>query len=335
MSRPAGIALDYCPASRVMKISVIIPAYNASATIAATIESALDQTRPADEILVMDDGSTDDTFARLSAYGSRIKVYRQSNQGVSASRNFLCRAAGGDVMAFLDSDDAWHPDYLKTQQEMLSRHPDAAASFTGFLDSDQFAKNSWGSLSSDCLPVVKVMDRVQFFKRYNYSTTQFPPSACCVLKSLLHQMGDEPFPVKFRMAEDFWFMNVIPLLGKPVIYNSTPLAMYRLSPGSLSADRLKIMEPIIRVCEILTRRYEAEASPELWRTLREVFPSKRRNFSKFLMGAGRFSEARHQIKASIRETGNLKSIVKSFGLLAASHLPSGLQPKWPGQFRQQ
>ena len=98
-----------------MKICVIIPAYNASATIDATIQSVLDQTHLADEILVVDDGSTDDTFARLSAYGSKIKVFRQPNQGVACARNFLCHQATGDLVAFLDADDVWHPDYLKTQ----------------------------------------------------------------------------------------------------------------------------------------------------------------------------------------------------------------------------
>ena len=93
------------------------------------------------------------------------------------------------------------------------------------------------------------------------------------------------------------------------------------------------MSLTIHLGEILSRRYQSEASPELWAAFCEVFPSTRRNFSKFLMGAGRFSEARIQIKASIKETRNLKSIVKSVGLLAVSCLPLALQPKWPKQLR--
>ena len=318
-----------------MKICVIIPAYNASATIDATIQSVLDQTHLADEILVVDDGSTDDTFARLSAYGSKIKVFRQPNQGVACARNFLCRKATGDLVAFLDADDVWHPDYLKAQHELLSLHSNAAGSFTGFLDSNQFTKKSWSLLNPDLLPVVEVMDSVQFFERHNRSPSQFPPSTFCLSTSILNQMGNEPFPVKFRCAEDFWFMNLIPLFGKPVVYNPLPLVMYRLSPGSLSMDRVKIMELTVRLCEILSQRYQAEASPELLGSFRKVFPSTRRNFSKYLMGAGRYSEARDQIKASIKGTRSLKSIVKSIGLLIVSYFPSGLQPKWPRPLRHQ
>jgi glycosyltransferase involved in cell wall biosynthesis len=318
-----------------MKISVIIPAYNASVTIDATIQSVLGQTHPADEILVVDDGSTDDTFARLSAYGLKIKLFKQSNQGVARSRNFLSRQAVGELVAFLDADDVWHPDYLKAQHEMLSLHSAAAASFTGFLDSNQFEKTSWSLRNPGSLPAVEVMDSVQFFKRYNYSPLQFPPSACCVFKHILNQMGDAPFPLNFDSVEDFGFMNTLPLFAKPVVRDPSPLVMYRLSPGSLSADRIRTMDLTVRLSENLSRRYQSEAGPELWTILREVFPSTRRNFSKFLMGAGRYSEARVQIRASIRGTRSLKSLVKSAGLLVVSYLPSGLQPKWPRRLRHQ
>ena len=197
-----------------MKISVIIPAYNASATIDATIQSVLGQTHAADEILVLDDGSTDDTFARLQTYGSKIKVFRQSNQGVACARNFLCRQVSGDLVAFLDSDDVWHVDYLKTQHEMLRLHPNVAASFTGFLDSNQFEKTSWGLLNSDSLPMVEIMDSIQFFRRYNHSPLQFPPSACCVFESILNQMNAVPFPLNHDSVEDFGFMHALALFFK-------------------------------------------------------------------------------------------------------------------------
>ena len=323
-----------------MKISVIICAYNALATIEATIDSVLGQTHPADEILIMDDGSTDGTFARLTNYGSRIRTLRQSNQGLSAARNALCREATGDVLAFLDADDVWHRDYLKIQHEMLIRQPNAAASFTGFVDSNQYQVSAWGSPDSVDRSTAEVIDAVNFFKRYNRSTVQFPPSAWCVKKNIFDQMGDEPFPVKFPQigkltgGEDFWFMNILVLFGRPVVYHPLPRVMYRLTSGSLSTDRIKMMQLNVNLCELLALRYQVEAGPDLLRSMREVFPSIRRNFSKFLMGAGRFSEARIQMKASIKEAGSLKSIVKSLGLLFVSHLPFRLQPKWPSQFRQ-
>jgi glycosyltransferase involved in cell wall biosynthesis len=99
-------------------ISVIIPAFNAEATLAETIESVLAQTIPADEIIVVDDGSNDDTAALASAY-SGITVIRQENRGGAAALNAGIRASTGDLLAFLDADDLWEADKLEKQSALL------------------------------------------------------------------------------------------------------------------------------------------------------------------------------------------------------------------------
>src|SRR5262245_6496134 len=98
-----------------MKVSVAIPTYNSARFIQTTLKSVLSQSVAPNEILVVDDGSTDETVAILSSYGSSIRVIRQSNQGVAAARNALARHVNGDLVAFLDHDDLWHPRYLETQ----------------------------------------------------------------------------------------------------------------------------------------------------------------------------------------------------------------------------
>lgn len=91
-----------------MKVSALIPTYNRLPYVFRAIDSILAQTRPVDEIIVVDDGSTDGTFEAVpSRYGSRVKVLRQSNRGVSAARRLGIEAARGDLIAFLDSDDEW------------------------------------------------------------------------------------------------------------------------------------------------------------------------------------------------------------------------------------
>ena len=107
-----------------MKISVVIPAYNSEETIARAINSVLAQTRPADEIIVIDDGSMDKTAQIVGSYGEKVILIRQENAGVSVARNKGIEAATGDWIAFLDADDEWLPDKLKLQSEHLSRHPD-------------------------------------------------------------------------------------------------------------------------------------------------------------------------------------------------------------------
>jgi glycosyltransferase involved in cell wall biosynthesis len=88
-------------------VSVIIPAYNAGAYINETIDSVLTQTYPHVEIIVVDDGSTDDTVERLKKYGAGIKYIYQANAGVGPDRNTGFDASSGDYIAFLDADDIW------------------------------------------------------------------------------------------------------------------------------------------------------------------------------------------------------------------------------------
>jgi glycosyltransferase involved in cell wall biosynthesis len=108
-----------------MRISVVIPTYNRATIVPRAIESALSQTRPADEVIVVDDGSRDDTASTVARFGDRIRCIRQENGGVSKARNAGVLAATGDWIAFLDSDDVWIPRKLETQVRQLAQHPSA------------------------------------------------------------------------------------------------------------------------------------------------------------------------------------------------------------------
>ncbi len=96
-------------------ISVVIPTFNRPAQTAKAVESVLKQTLLPDEIIVVDDGSTDDTPDALGRFGNSIRLARQENRGVSAARNAGIRAGGGEWLAFLDSDDLWLPGKLEAQ----------------------------------------------------------------------------------------------------------------------------------------------------------------------------------------------------------------------------
>ncbi|MCE9590109.1 MAG: glycosyltransferase family 2 protein [Planctomycetes bacterium] len=98
-----------------LRISVVIPAYNQGAYLAESLDGVLRQTYPVHEIIVVDDGSTDDTSAVLDRYRDRVTTIRQSNAGVSAARNTALDRASGNWVAFLDSDDVWEPRKLERQ----------------------------------------------------------------------------------------------------------------------------------------------------------------------------------------------------------------------------
>jgi glycosyltransferase involved in cell wall biosynthesis len=114
------------------KVSVVIPTYNRAAKVGDTIESVLTQTVTDLEIIVVDDGSSDDTGKVLGeGFGDRIRYYAQANQGVSAARNNGIAEARGEWIAFLDSDDIWESEKLEWQFKALERFaPQCGACYT-------------------------------------------------------------------------------------------------------------------------------------------------------------------------------------------------------------
>jgi glycosyltransferase involved in cell wall biosynthesis len=111
------------------RISVVIPAYNAAPYIGAAIDSILNQTYKDLEIIVVDDGSVDNTAAVLRAYDGKIRYVLQKNGGASSARNNGIRIARGELIAFLDADDTWLPEKLELQTRFLSAHTEAALVF--------------------------------------------------------------------------------------------------------------------------------------------------------------------------------------------------------------
>lgn len=106
-----------------IKFSVIIPAYNAETTIERAVHSCLTQSFPPFEIIVVDDASTDTTLSRLQQFQNCITIIAlDKNQGVSVARNVGWEKATGDYIAFLDSDDIWHPEKLKIISDVLQEN---------------------------------------------------------------------------------------------------------------------------------------------------------------------------------------------------------------------
>ena len=119
-------------------VSVVIPAFNAAVTLSETLQSAIAQTQPAIEIIVVDDGSMDGT-AEVAASYPGVRVIRQPNAGPGAARNTGIQAASGDWIAFLDSDDIW--DRRKTEHQLRCASPEV-----GLIHGNRFRSISFGSL---------------------------------------------------------------------------------------------------------------------------------------------------------------------------------------------
>lgn len=106
-----------------MKISVIIPVYNGARYLAETLDSVFAQTLAPHEVIIVDDGSTDESPAILRSFGDRLRVFRQTNQGVAAARNAGLVQVTGDAIAFIDQDDLWPQDRNRIMAEALAANP--------------------------------------------------------------------------------------------------------------------------------------------------------------------------------------------------------------------
>lgn len=210
-------------------VSVIMPAYNASKTIEAAINSVLNQTFSDFELIVINDCSTDDTekiVDHLAQGDNRICVYNNdTNCGVSYSRNFGVENAGSEWIAFLDSDDIWHEDKLKKQLEFIENNPDAKLTYTasGFMSSD----------GDRCNYVMSAPEKIDYGAMLHKNLISC--SAVMVKRDL---MVNYKMPAD-SMSEDYatWLMIL-----KDIDYAyglNQPLLIYRLQEKSRSSNRIK------------------------------------------------------------------------------------------------
>lgn len=315
-----------------MNISVVIPTYNSAAVIRLTLDSVLRQTVRPHEILVLDDGSTDDTVSILNSYTPQVTVLRQSNRGVAAARNELSRRASGDLVAFLDHDDLWHPRYLEIQSGQFARHPEAAAFFTRHDNFNGHGNYQWNMEGWD-QGEVEVIDPVSFVERYNTSTgTFYSMSFCCVPKTVLTRLGDAPFSEAVSGVDDCYLCNLLPLQGA-VVFTPTQLVAYRVTGNAQSVNQLKNFKLVVDVFQSLESRYRQVGDARLWSAFQQAFAGKRRRYGKTLMGAGQVGEARRQFWRAMRLAGRPASMAKSLSLFALSYLPQFMQPRWPASQR--
>jgi glycosyltransferase involved in cell wall biosynthesis len=169
-------------------VSVVIPTYNRSASLRRALGSVYAQTLSPDEVIVVDDGSTDDTPAWVESDYSGVKYLRQPHSGVSAARNRGIAAATGEWIAFLDSDDEWQPEKLERQMAALSEEPEYHLCHTNEVwirrgrrvNEGKRHEKSGGWIFQRCLQLCVVS-----------------PSAVVVRRALLEKLGgfDESFPV--------------------------------------------------------------------------------------------------------------------------------------------
>lgn len=235
-------------------VAVIIPAFNREHLIRETLESVLAQNLPADEIIVVDDGSTDNTAAVAASYPG-VQVLRQSNCGESAARNHAVRTAKSEWVAFLDSDDVWRPDKLQVQMAALARTPGYDACTCNAI---QMADP--GDPKGFEMPPLNLPPSDQIAPGLRGSV-RLPPGTVVVRRQLVLDVGG--FDPEARYAEDWEFWLRLAGAGCRFLLCPEPLLLIRTHGSNLSNDSWKMMEAEIGIWD----RHIGPKSPPLLRPL--------------------------------------------------------------------
>jgi glycosyltransferase involved in cell wall biosynthesis len=212
-------------------VSVVIPTYNSGRLITQALDSVLAQTLPVDEIIVVDDGSTDDSPRYLQPYLDRILYLTQRNQGVSSARNRGIRESKCDFVAFLDADDTWHPMKLELQIEAMRKYP-----LVGLLGTSTFAWPTSRLPAIDRLST-ELMVPIRW-EQFVLKTILYPSSVVARRSVILQTDG---FDVDLRCSEDRDLWLRIAEVSQVATLN-LPLTGYRFVLGSLSQQIVALKE---------------------------------------------------------------------------------------------
>jgi len=237
-------------------VSVVVTAYNHGRYIQETLRSVFAQTYSNFEVIVVDDGSTDDTPMKLQAFNDRILYFHQENQGVAASRNTGIQKARGEFIALLDGDDLWEPGKLAIQTESLERSPRAGFAAVNGQEFDQhgvtgkqlvdrellewLAPSKCGHqgkvLSGSCYRLFLIRNRI-----FTVSQVMFP-------RAVLERVGPSDSSFRFGSDNDLYLRI---LRDHDIVIINESLARWRYLPSSASGPRemrsLRYLEEDIKV----------------------------------------------------------------------------------------
>lgn len=214
-------------------VSIVIPSYNAARWLEATLETALSQTHSPCEVIVVDDGSTDDSLLIAQRFRSRgVIVLSQQNGGASAARNRALSIARGEYVQFLDADDLLAPDKIERQLAVLRAHGD------GFVASSEWVRFTDelppGPLTPQ--PTWRDMSAIDFLVMCAMEELMFPPIAWLIPKALCERAGG--WDEQISLNDDGEYMSRVLAASDGIVFASGARAYYRSgNPASYASQR--------------------------------------------------------------------------------------------------
>ena len=297
-------------------ISAVVAAYQSEMFIAETLDSILRQTRPPDEVVVVDDGSTDATAPVLETYGNRVRVVRQENSGYPAAMNRAIREAHGDYVALCGADDVWEPRKLEWQLEALADHPEVGvlfghAIFFGTVVGDHPRPSAVGRL-----------DRHSLCQDLFLSCTINTPSAV-IRRDLFDRLGW--FRERF-LADDYEFYYRCLRADVDFFYDPRTLVRYRRHADNITNDGHEMRRAWTAVRLANT---DLVADPKV---VRDVLGPELFRIGRRFVVEGCPREARWAFRRSLRYArGNIPSAnARALAWLAILSLPGAVRTRIAG-----
>ena len=264
------------------KISAVVRVYNGEQYVGETLTAILSQTRPADEVLVVDDGSTDGTRDILGGFGREIRTIAQSNSGRTAAMNTAYSRARFAYIANCDADDLWEPDKLARQAEAVGAHPGIDIAF-GRARSFGLYEGNWVPLSRT--GVVGAAELARSLYRCNLICA----SSTLISRRLYERLG--PFDLWLSEDYDYWLRAI--RAGAVFYYDPTVLVHHREHNGAATRESLAIQQ----ATHVVHERYADVVDRRL---AREVLACDLNKIGRLLVQEEIQGSAREAFRASMR-----------------------------------
>jgi glycosyltransferase involved in cell wall biosynthesis len=232
-------------------VSVVIPTFNYGHFITEALESVFSQTYPHFEVIVVDDGSTDDTREKLEPFRKRIQYIYKKNGGLSAARNTGIEASRPNLVALLDSDDLWHPKKLEIQVGFLKKHPEIALLGSGAI---RDMLSGWPSIEDVNSQLGKAVTLPELVIR-----SHFAPSSVIIRRECLNKVG--LFDTDLRAVEDrdMWIRIAscyeVSKLQVPLVYYRVHNGNMSLAAGRMEENELKVLRKAFANIQTLRGRF--------------------------------------------------------------------------------
>lgn len=305
-----------------MKASIIVPAYNAGHFIEQTLNSILGQCDESIEIIVVDDGSTDDTLARIQAYGQRIRCVQQANSGGAASpRNRALSLAKGEFIFFFDSDDLMLGGKIAATLDMFATQPGLGLVFTNFETID----SNGHRLKENFLSEYPTIRELEADRRDHYVLTSdfahsrlaqenfIGTSSAAVPRRVMDEIG--PFNIDYYCGED-WDMWLRIAERYPIGYLPRILHSYRRHDGNITAS--DPMRTITSQIAMMTKHLKASSNQEFRRKIVAMIAERHFSLAYIHYRKGNTADARSMLRLAAVAMPKSKILITWFKILLGS-----------------